>query len=210
MTEAERAALDLASRALDYPDDAFFAGLEDLRRDAMNNLSPESPQRLAMLSFIETMQRQGSHAAQQTYVATFDHDPDASLYLAWHRYGNDRGQGKALAALNGLYRAAGLEPIFGSMPDYLPRMLEFMAIADEWAIAVLLDGFGPEIAGILEHLKATNSVHEQLLTAAIDPMRSYWPELFKPRNTPDPTLRPMAKPEPETILQSLDPMRPEE
>ena len=52
-----------------------------------------------------------------------------------------------MAALNALpYRAAGFEPMKGgSLPDYLPRMLEFMAVCDDWAVETMLDGFWPGV-----------------------------------------------------------------
>lgn len=210
MTGAERVCLDLASRALDYPDDMFYANLESLEADARQALEKDTPQLGALLEFISDMRQLESRKAQQIYVATFDHDPDASLYMAWHRYGNDRGQGQALAALNGLYRTAGFEPQFGSMPDYLPRMLEFMASADEWAVEIILDGFGPEIMRLINHLEEKEALHAKLLSCAMEPLRKYWPILLVPRNSPDPTIRPMANPEPETISNSIPPFRMEE
>lgn len=201
MTEADRAALDFASRCLDYPDAEFFASLPALRAQAEENLEAEANG--LFRQFLERLENDGQVAAQQRYVALFDHDSANSLYLAWHRYGNDRGQGRALAALNGLYRTAGLEPVQGSMPDYLPRMLEFMAVSDEWAIEVILDGFGPEIAALLDNLAKSDTSRANLLIHAFAPLRKAWPELFRPRSGHDATKRPMAIPEPEAIFPPL-------
>lgn len=204
MTESDRMVLDLASRILDYPDQEFFSALPELRQMADESLHGTIG--LAFHEFIDELERDGTDIAQQKYVAVYDHDPATSLYLAWHRYGNDRGQGKALAALNGLYRAAGLEPVFGSMPDYLPRMLEFMAVSDEWAVEVILDGFGPEINRIVENLENSDPGRGRALDLALAPLRERWPQFFRPREGRDPTIRPMARPEPEISPCPLESM----
>ncbi|MBD5608047.1 MAG: nitrate reductase molybdenum cofactor assembly chaperone [Desulfovibrio sp.] len=196
MTEADRSFLALGADLLEYPDDDFFeianrirSALEREERDARTG---------KVIEFIDQLRGMEPRRAREDYVAIFDHDPAASMHMAWHRYGNDRGQGKAMAALNGLYRAAGFEPtVSGAMPDYLPRMLEFMAIAEDWAIEALLDGFGAELHGLVGRLKELNSPYATLLETLIGPLRTEYPELLKPRTRPDPTRRPMANPEPE-------------
>lgn len=202
MTPAQRHFLALASRLLEYPDAGLFADLNAMRRDAVAffTAADESGELAALTGFIDGLLALGQNAVGENYVATFDHDPSASPYLAWHRYGNDRGQGKAMAALNGLYRQAGFEPVPGTMPDYLPRMLEFMAVADNWAIEVLLDGFGPELAALAERLAELQSPHAPLLGKSVEILRIRWPDYFRPRVKPDPTARPMANPEPELPL----------
>lgn len=199
MTDQQRAALVLLSKLLAYPDEAFYASLDHLAREAgdLAHYPDTAPFASAVANFQAAMTRDGRNAAAENYVATFDHATKASPYLAWHRYGNDRGQGKALAALNGLYRTAGLEPMDGCMPDYLPRMLEFMAIAPEWAVAALLDGFGPEIIGIVNALAEAQSIYAPVIEQGLAPLKKEYPELFLPRTGPDATRRPMAKPEPE-------------
>lgn len=202
MTGGERAMLDFASRSLDYPDAEFYASLPALGQEA--EVALDDAAKPVFRAFLDALEKDGAIIAQQKYVAAFDHDPANSLYLAWHRYGNDRGQGKALAALNALYRAAGLEPVYGSMPDYLPRMLEFMAVSEDWAVEVMLDGFGPEMWKLAENLSASDPMRASILKLAFEPLKERWPQLFKPREGRDATLRPMARPEPESIPRPLD------
>lgn len=199
MSDAERLVCVLAGRLLEYPDAALMAEIPDLRSD-MGIAAQEIPATAKVLDeFMARLEAGAPRENMERYVATFDHDPASSMYMAWHRYGNDRGQGKAMAALNGLYRAAGFEPVQGALPDYLPRMLEFMASAPDWAIEVLLDGFGPEMGRLAEHLEEMESPYADLLGAALKPLAARYPERFKPRAKPDPTIRPMARPEPETL-----------
>lgn len=201
MTDQNRAALVLLSKLLQYPDERFFADLDEFARQAQLLLEYEdsAPLALTVLEFIAGLKREGQSACAENYVATFDHTSSASLYLAWHRYGNDRGQGKAMAALNGLYRTAGLEPLPGCMPDFLPRMLEFMAIAPDWGREAILDGFAPEMMRIVSALKDWQSPYAPVLEEGLKPLAAEYPELFRPREGKDRTVRPMAAPEPEPI-----------
>ena len=194
MTVNERKALVRISRLLDYPGEEFFADIPEMRADILANLEGREAAELA--AFLDALEAAGPKAAQEAYVRVFDHDPQASLYLAWHRYGNDRGQGRAMAALNGLYRAAGFEPVPGVLPDYLPRVLEFLSVCEDWAAEALLDGFGPELAELEKRLFALDCAQAPLVRLALAGPRRDWPERFKPR-AHDPTRRPLASPEPE-------------
>lgn len=201
MTEAQLAALRLAATLLAYPDQAFREALPALRQEAEAIAGEESTASFgaAALEFIDGTLSLSPSESAQAYVAIFDHTPSASLHMSWHRYGNDRSQGRAMAALNGLYRAAGFEPLSGALPDYLPRMLEFLSLAPDWACEALLDGFGPEIAALVETVNSLEADQAEMLKRALEPLRLAWPECFKPREGPDPTKRPMAQPEPEPM-----------
>lgn len=206
MTEGERKALLRVSRLLEYPDAEFFAAIPAMRADIRANL--EGRARAELGAFLDALEALGPQGAQEEYVRVFDHDPSASLYLAWHRYGNDRGQGRAMAALNGLYRTAGFEPLPGGFPDYLPRVLEFLSVCEDWAAEALLDGFGPELAALAKRLGALDCAQAPLVRVALKGLRRDWPERFKPRGH-DPTRRPMAAPEPEFSPASHPAMDPE-
>lgn len=201
MTEAQAAALRLTARLLAYPNPDWLASLTKLRQEALAHAAEEDTAAFgsAALEFIDACLVAPTAELTQRYVAIFDHLPRASLYMTWHRYGNDRSQGKAMGALNGLYRVAGFEPLPGDMPDYLPRMLEFISIAPEWACEAVLDGFGPEIATLANTLKEVEAIQAPVLELALAPLRSIYPGHFAPRNSADPTRRPMARPEAEPL-----------
>lgn len=199
MTDAQAASLRLAGALLGYPNPDFTARLPELAASARALAHEESTREFAnaCLDYLALLETRPLQESRQRYVAIFDHTPAASLYMSWHRYGNDRSQGKAMAALNGLYRTAGFEPLAGDMPDYLPRMLEFLAIAPDWACDALLDGFGPEINALLDTLRKLGADQTGFLSLALEPLRQQFPGSFLPRRGPDPTQRPMARPEPE-------------
>lgn len=201
MTAAQRAALSMASRLFAYPNEQFWKSEPALRKGLGELGKDGSVQAFvtAATDFLDQLLELGATVAAQEFVATFDHASAASPYLAWHRYGNDRSQGKAMAALNGLYRTAGFEPVEGCLPDYLPRVLEFLAIGPDWAQEALLDGFGPELNGLIVQLQKISSPWAGFLKAAIEPLELTYPDCFRPRSGVDPTIRPMARPEPEIM-----------
>src|SRR5262249_33750154 len=53
----------------------------------------------------------------------------SALYLTYYRHGDTRRRGMALLAFKTAYRAAGLEPADAELPDYLPVVLDFAAVA---------------------------------------------------------------------------------
>lgn len=76
---------------------------------------------------------------QRLYVDAFDFTKQCSLHLSYHVHGDRRQRGVALVALKDRYRAAGFEPPGTELPDYLPLMLEFAALAEPVSGAELLE-----------------------------------------------------------------------
>lgn len=68
---------------------------------------------------------------REEYVETFDLQRRCSLYLTFFTHGDTRRRGQELLRLKWLYRAAGLELEGSELPDYLPVMLEFAALAPD-------------------------------------------------------------------------------
>lgn len=201
MTERQAYALQLAGQLLNFPNREFMETLPELEHELQDLSKAEETMAFAKsaLGFIEQMTNMSEAERNRQYVSIFDLTPKASLYMTWHRYGNDRSQGQALAALNGLYRTAGFEPVLGIMPDYLPRMLEFLSIAPDWACEALLDGFGPEMMAHLKAVKALEAPQAQFLEDAYLSLIKEFPAHFEKRKGPDPTKRPMAQPVPEPL-----------
>ena len=71
------------------------------------------------------------------HVETFDLTRRCSPYLTYYRYGDTRQRGMALLALKHTYRRAGFEPAERELPDYLPVVLEFAALAGDRGVRLL-------------------------------------------------------------------------
>jgi nitrate reductase delta subunit len=110
--------------------------------------------REALLRFLDAVEKEPLARSQRRYVEDLDFSRRSSLYLTYHRWGDLRQRGLALLRLKQRYAAAGLELSEAELPDYLPVMLEFCALAPEQ---------GAEVLG--EHREAIelarSSLHEQ-------------------------------------------------
>ena len=116
----------LASVLLQYPTAALFAGLDDL--DAAARACPR-PGRDQLAAFLRWLRGTSPNEVAQHYVETFDLRRRCALYLTYYRHGDTRRRGMAMLAFKTAYRVAGLEPSGAELPDYLPLVLDFAAIA---------------------------------------------------------------------------------
>lgn len=122
---------------LDYPDGSVDAGA-------------------APREFAEWWARTPLPERQARYVADFDLRGGTSLYLTYHRFGDDRARGRALIALKRLYREAGWELDHWELPDYLPLVVELAAEDPEVGQGVL-DEYREELARIAASLRRAGS-----------------------------------------------------
>lgn len=80
---------------------------------------------------------------QEEYVRTFDFDRRASLHLTYHTHGDRRQRGLELVRLKRRFTEAGLALTDEELPDYLPVLLEFAALAPEQGEPLLAELRGP-------------------------------------------------------------------
>lgn len=171
MTEAETC-LRLA-HLLRYPD-------EELKM-LVKEWSPRNPAELtAAAPFLEYAASTPLLDMQADFVRYFDLNPSASLYLTSHAYGNSPLQGRALAAFTELYRDTGCLPSGDEMPDYLPMVLEFLAVAPPWAAVCLCEKFTPVVQNISASLEQEQSPWAGLLSAAAQVMQHCIPSIEEP------------------------------
>jgi nitrate reductase molybdenum cofactor assembly chaperone NarJ/NarW len=124
--------LKLLSLLLQYPSDELLAARAELVA-AGGSGGPVG-------RFLDWWAREDPGELRRAYVETFDFGRAGSLYLSYHVHGDRRQRGVALLRLKQRYAAAGLELLDGELPDYLPVMLEFAALApDEIGLAALAD-----------------------------------------------------------------------
>ena len=115
----------LASVLLQYPTTALFAGLAHL--DAAAGACPRGS-REPLRRFLAWLRATPPDEVARHYVATFDLRRRCALYLTYYRYGDTRRRGMAMLAFTAAYRAAGFEPSGAELPDYLPLVLDFVAL----------------------------------------------------------------------------------
>lgn len=121
-------AFKLASLLLQYPSAELLNGIDALDAFAAG-LGPK-PARESFARFLGWLGEREPTAVAQHYVETFDLRRRCALYLTYYRYGDTRKRGMAMLEFKTAYRAAGFTPSESELPDYLPMVLEFAALAD--------------------------------------------------------------------------------
>jgi nitrate reductase delta subunit len=113
--------LKLLSLLLQYPTDELLAARAELAAAGAGG-GPVG-------RFLDWWAHEEPGELRRVYVETFDFARRNSLYLTYHVHGDRRQRGVALLRLKQRYAAAGLELLDGELPDFLPVMLEFAALA---------------------------------------------------------------------------------
>ncbi len=116
----------LASVLLQYPTMALFGGLDELAAAARS--APRAA-REHLAGFLAWPRATPPPEVAQHYVEVFDLRRRSALYLTYYRHGDTRRRGMALLAFKAAYRTAGLVPSGDDLPDYLPVVLDFAAVA---------------------------------------------------------------------------------
>ena len=139
-TPDHRVVRQVASWCLDYPTEELVERLPQLR--AALEEAPASPAVDALLRLVGHLGRQPLDALQREYVDTFDLHRQCTLYLSYWTDGDTRRRGEVLARFKAAYRASGfLVDTHGELPDHLPMVLEFAAVADPAAGEALLQDY---------------------------------------------------------------------
>jgi nitrate reductase delta subunit len=129
--------LKLASVLLQYPDDARVAAAAEAVELAIEPANRRQATNLRR--FCGWYSSRSTGELRRIYVDAFDFSKQCSLHLTYHVHGDRRQRGLAMLELKQAYRAAGFEAPGDELPDYLPLMLEFAALAPGDAGAELLE-----------------------------------------------------------------------
>lgn len=190
----------ICSVLLQYPDERVFAHL-----DTVTAALPAITDRVARESVTRMTNWLADHTpteAAQHYVATFDHTRRRSLHLTYYRYGDTRKRGMALLSLKHVYRSAGYPAPDGDLPDFLPLVLEFAALAPEPGRRILNQcRAGLELLGDALHQGGTP------YAGLVDAIRAGLPELA-PQDRDN--LRALAEEGPPAEQVGLEPFAPPE
>ncbi|HYK74175.1 MAG TPA: nitrate reductase molybdenum cofactor assembly chaperone [Pseudoneobacillus sp.] len=162
MINEEKVILQILSKILVYPDHEFdqerltieelikeYIPLKKTQKEIMSRLKP-----LYKLSLVDL---------QKLYVETFDYKDKTSLYLTAHELGDSRKRGDALIKLQKMIYESGFEYEGKELADYIPMLLEFLAVAPETEIVNRLSKrLAFAIHRILNHLPASHPYHKVL------------------------------------------------
>ena len=126
----KKAILILLSRILDYPESAFFEEEDSFTSFIRESITTEDIQK-EVLSVIHLFYQLTPGELEQLYVETFDYKEKTNLYLTAHELGDSRKRGFALVQLQKLISESGFEYVGKDLADYIPMLLELLAVAPE-------------------------------------------------------------------------------
>ena len=129
-----------ASYLLTYPDGALLDRVPVLR-------AALAEQGVADLDgFLDHLASTPLELLEREYVEVFDLSRKHALYLSYWTDGDTRRRGEVLASFKAAYRASGfLVNTAGELPDYLPMVLEYAAVADPEGGEALLREYRPSL-----------------------------------------------------------------
>lgn len=188
-------AFRLLSPLLQYPGAETEEAAAEVRRE-LERLPPGAA-RDGIASFLAARAGMAEEEAQAAYVETFDFDRRASLYLTYHSHGDRRQRGIELVRLKRRFAAAGLRLADGELPDYLPALLEFAALAPDGEGAALL----AELRAPLELVRARLHERESPWAHLLDALAAALPPLTRAQAE---RARRLAEEGPPTELVGLD------
>jgi len=154
----------VAAWCLGYPDEALLGRLP-LLRSAVAEQGTSAPL-TALLRFLDHLERTDPEGLRAAYVETFDLDRHQTLYLSYWTDGDTRRRGETLARFKQRYRDSGwLVDTRGDLPDHLPMVLEYAALADPVGGRELLAEFRPSLELIRISLAERGSAYVDVLGA---------------------------------------------
>ena len=177
MTENDRMQCKLLAFLLEYPDPSWNADLKDLRE--IVDTVVEQKRRRLLQNFLIYAEDTPPLQLQETYTAAFDLDPAASLHLTYHLMGDSEDRGKALAGLLWLYHREGYDAAIGELPDYLPMILEFLALCPEPKDTTLLWSCLGTVTALADRLQKESHPYAglmELVTNIVQPYMATHPE----------------------------------
>lgn len=171
MREEIAEVLIFVARFLDYPDHQFFNECSDLDQYVKKNLTDEELQR-EVSQRLQPMFEMELKDLQELYVETFDYKDKSGLYLTAQELGDSRRRGEALIRLQKLIADLGFENVSKELTDYIPMLMELLAVAPENDdVSQLKRRLAYAINRIFTHLPSSNpyyNVFDILMTFAFE------------------------------------------
>lgn len=166
MTENDRVQCKLLAFLLEYPDSSWNTELADLNEVVETVIDQQ--RRELLQSFLTYAKNTPLLKLQETYTSAFDLNPTTSLHLTYHLLGDSEDRGKALAKILWVYHHEGYDAAIGELPDYLPMILEFLALCPEPEEATLLWSCLGTVAALAERLQKDKHPYAGLMELAAE------------------------------------------
>jgi nitrate reductase molybdenum cofactor assembly chaperone NarJ/NarW len=162
MKSDNKAILVILARLLDYPDEEFIKECSTIQAIIKDHVSPKKIQNEVM-SKIKPLMDMPLKELQELYVETFDQREKTNLYLTAHELGDSKKRGAALIKLQKLITESGYEYVGKELVDYIPILLELLAVDPEHENLNLLSRrVAYAINRIVNHLPDKHPYHQPI------------------------------------------------
>ncbi|MDM5189124.1 nitrate reductase molybdenum cofactor assembly chaperone [Bacillus sp. DX4.1] len=160
MTNEASTILVIMSRVFDYPDKTFYDKYSTTEEYLKNQILTLKV-RKEILKRLKPLFTMPFKDLQELYVETFDYQEKTSLYLTAHELGDSRKRGAALIKLQKMICEAGYENVGKELADYIPMLLELLAVAPEGENIIRLKSrLSYAIYRIINNLPSSNPYHK--------------------------------------------------
>ncbi|MFV9510109.1 nitrate reductase molybdenum cofactor assembly chaperone [Tepidibacillus sp. LV47] len=164
MKEQFQYIMKLCSLFLQYPDSSWVRS-EEIKE--MLDLIEDGPIKESLLSFNGYLSEHLIDQLCEHYVNTFDLNDKTTLYLTYYQLKDQKERGQALLQIKEIYSKAGLEINSTELPDYLPMILEFIAIAPTEIAQEMMIQQMPNMEKLNEELVKNQNPYRYILQACL-------------------------------------------
>ena len=160
----------ILSVLLEYPEQELIDNLPEIKAWVDDTSEIDKEERSMLQTYLNRLEDKSLIELQAEYVNTFDMNPEQSLHLTHHLFGDDKNRGPALIDLGELYKDYGVEvsESANELPDYLPLILEFAAYLDGNESTVFLSDAKKVFGVLTDNLKKTASPYADLVSIIAD------------------------------------------
>lgn len=168
--KAHQKVFKLTSTFLLYPTREWVEELTELKKEvaSLDSLLAKN-YLMAFLHYVET------HDYEQLcedYVYTFDFHGCTTLNLTYNVFKDSRKRGSALIKLREIFSDSNLEAESDELPDFLPMILEFLAVAEHKYVLRLLGLHYNSLKHLENELVKNDRQYHFLLKAVIEVSRN--------------------------------------
>lgn len=160
----ERTIFQFIAYLLQYPDRKWLQW-EELVTEAQTFQA--LPMYKDIMQFLEYIGQMSLDELEKEYVDTFDFNKKSAMYLTYSLAGEERERGQSLLEFKELYAKAGYVMKSTELADYLPVVLEFMAITPIEQAIEMFSMVKPVIQSIYNELEHLKSPYSYLLRSII-------------------------------------------
>lgn len=154
---------------LQYPENGWLQMHHQL--EAAGGCLPEGKTRRVIAGFLNYLGSQPLLHLQETYTAVFDLNPATTLNMSYHLMGDGEKRAAMMVMLQEIYRTAGYDSPADDLPDFLPAMLEFLAVCPDAGLRLPVWQCLGGIVGLVDRLRESTALYADLLDLVADDYR---------------------------------------